>query len=124
MRLQNYLTEATKILYHGVTDIKNVDVILKSGFSLQFVKPRYKTDYAISAAKSYQSARNWMGKDSMILQFKYSGTITKTPPEIDTKKISAQEYTKKMLSMNIDAVDAGGAIFIYNIKKISNIEVY
>ena len=53
--IEKYLTESsddtkkqTLWLFHGTPE-KNVDKILKSGFSLSYIKPRWVNDYAISA---------------------------------------------------------------------------
>jgi len=135
MRLTRYLTETIKsmTLYHA-TKPENMDKIISKGFDLSLVKPRYKTDYAISAAKSKKDIEFWFGDKSNIkvLKFKFKGNIVSikdkksyhTLPMIEFRRRfpTAQDYTKEMLKQGIDALDAG-TIFIYNTNAISNIEI-
>lgn len=141
MKIRDYLTEQkvktqkkTLTLYHGVRKKENVEKILKQGFKLEFIKPRWTNDYAVSALTSSKGIKKYFGRDDIpILKFKFSGNVYvptqrfETIPDYITKFASGpREYTRNVVKAGIDAVDLGGRpkqYFIYNTEKISNIEL-
>lgn len=135
MRLIQYLTEAkitkTKTtLYHGVRKERNVIKILEKGFSLLYIKPRWMNDNAVSTTRTKKAAQGWFGKREVtILKFKFNGTIMKldafeeASAELNIFPSDARDYTRKIIAEGVDAVDTGGAVYVYNLKAISNIEI-
>lgn len=135
MKVRQYLTEGeekkTITLYHGVKNPKNVDKILKSGFKLININPQWQNDYAISAVKTKKQVADFFGREVAILKFKFSGNVymldkfETVGPEYVGFPSTPQQYTRNIVKEGIDAVALHGGIqyFIYNPKKISNIQV-
>lgn len=141
MNFKDYLNEQkvntkkkTITLYHGVRKKENVEKILKNGFKLQYINPRWTNDYAVSALTSSKGIKKYFGRDDIpILKFKFSGNVYipeqrfETIPDYVTKfATSPREYTRNVVKAGIDAVDLGGKpkqYFVYNTEKISNIEL-
>lgn len=139
MKVGKALSEAREekqsiTLYHGVKDLSNVQNILDRGFKLIYIKPRWINDYAISAVKSKKAVDNFFGKKkTAILKFKFSGNVYVLEDRFDTVPAwivgypsDAKQYTRNILKEGIDAVKLSGEwhqYFIYNVNKISNIEV-
>lgn len=141
MNFKNYLTEQevktkkkTLTLYHGVRKKENAEKILKQGFKLQFINPRWTNDYAVSALTTAKGIRKYFGREDIpILKFKFSGNVYipterfETIPDYITKFASSpREYTRNVVKAGIDAIDLGGSpkqYFIYNTDKIKNIEL-
>ena len=142
MKFKNYLNEVsidddkikkkTLTLFHG-TKIENVNKILKSGFKLTYIKPRWINDYAVSALTTKKAIERYMRKNTSILKFKFSGTVYfyehfGSNPYAGQLSSSAQAFTRALLKDGIDAARLYGdrgpyQYFIYNVKKISNIQV-
>src|SRR3989304_4288041 len=96
-------------LYHGVKEPKNVEPILKKGFSLFPIRPLWTNDWAISTVPTAKAVRNFFGKrDVTVLKLEFDGNI------IDNDELgwiladSPQDYTHKILDMGIDAVRLDG----------------
>ena len=135
MKLRQYFTEGeekkTLTLYHGVKNAKNVDKILKSGFKLIYINPQWQNDYAISAVKTKKQVTDFFGREVVVLKFKFSGNVymldkfETVGSEYVGFPSTPQQYTRNIVKEGIDAVSLHGGIqyFIYNIKKISNIQV-
>lgn len=134
-RIDKYLNEGEKkkslTLYHGVKNPKDVKKILKSGFNLSYIKPRWQNDHAISAVKTKKQVRDFFGKDVDVLKFKFSGNVYELDQfeTVGSEYVgfpnSPQQYTRNLVKEGIDAVALSGGIqyFIYNTKKITNIQV-
>lgn len=131
---KQWLTEGeekvrTMTLYHGVTDPNNVKKILDGGFKLIFVRPRWVNDYAVSAAKSKKNVLKFFGRDITVLKFKFRGNVWKgarfetLSGWINSFSRESREFTRDVLRAGIDASDQGHTVFIYNPKKITNIEI-
>lgn len=141
MKLRDYLTEEkvktqkkTLTLYHGVRKKENAEKILKQGFKLQYINPRWVNDYAVSALTSSKGIKKYFGRDDIpILKFKFSGNVyiptqkfESIPDYISGYAVSPREYTRNVIKAGIDAVDMGGRpkqYFVYNTDKIRNIEL-
>lgn len=144
MKFKEYINESsmdsdkikkkTITLFHGVKKTENVDKILKGGFKLSFIKPQWENDYAISAMTTKRSIEQFFGKRiTTILKFKFSGNVYfyehfGSGPYSAQFSSSAQNYTRAVLKDSIDAsrlyADRGPyQYFIYNVKKISNIQI-
>jgi len=119
----------TMTLYHGVRDTDNVKKILDGGFKLIYVRPRWVNDYAVSAAKSKKAVLKFFGRDIVVLKFKFRGNVWKgarfetLSSWINSFSRESRKFTRDVLSAGIDASDQGHTVFIYNVKKISNIEI-
>ncbi|RKX20216.1 MAG: hypothetical protein DRP51_06050 [Candidatus Zixiibacteriota bacterium] len=132
---KTYLTEGqqkvrTMTLYHGVRDSSNVKRILDKGFSLFYIKPRWVNDFAVSAAKSKKNVIKFFGNSNIVvLKFKFRGNVWKGArfetlgSEINSFANTPVEFTRAAVQAGIDASDQGHTVFIYNLKKISNIEI-
>ncbi len=131
MKFKQYLIESqikkrTVTMYHGVKKAENVQKILNQGFKLINIKPRWVNDYAVSAVKSKAAVLKYFGRDIAVIKFKFSGNMwsgDRWDTPIDTFASRPQDYTRDILKEGIDAVDLGGQYFVYNVKKISNVEV-
>ena len=137
-RIDKYLVESdetkkkTLWLYHGTPD-KNVDKILKSGFNLSYIKPRWVNDYAISALTTKKGVEKYMRPGISILKFKFSGNVyfyeyMGSGPYEGEFSSNARDYNRKMLAAGIDASMLHSErgpyqYYVYNVKKISNIQV-
>ena len=137
-KVKKYLIESedtkkkTLWLYHG-TPAKNVDKILKSGFSLSYIKPRWVNDYAISAMTTIKAVERYMRPGIATLKFKFSGNVyfyeyMGSGPYEGEFSSNARDYNRKMLSAGIDASRLHSErgpyqYYVYNVKKISNIQV-
>jgi len=119
-------------LYHGVKKAENVDKILKGGFKLIHINPLWQNDYAISAVRTKKQVADFFGRRIVtVLKFKFSGNVFMLDqfdtigPEYVGFPNSPQQYTRNLVKEGIDAVALHGGIqyFIYNPKKISNIQV-
>lgn len=124
------ISTKTLTLYHGVRDVKNVKAILETGFKLQYIKPRWLNDYAVSAVKSKKAAQRFFGdREIIVLKFKFKGAVWKGDrydnfgQEVGTFTSNPQQFTRDVIKAGIDAADQGGTVFIYNPRKISNIEI-
>jgi len=142
MKFKNYLYEEsidddrikkkTLTLYHG-TKIENVDKILKGGFRLIYTKPRFTNDYAVSSLTTKKGVERYMRRNIAILKFKFSGMVFfydhfSSGPYAAELSSSPQAYTRRVLQEGIDAsrlYSSRGPFqyFVYNVKKISNIQV-
>ena len=143
MKVRQYLTELDEMdedrvkkktlwLYHGTSE-KNVDKILKSGFSLSFIKPRWTNDYAVSALTTKKAVEKYMRPGTVILKFKFSGNVYNyeyfgSGPDAAQFSSNARDYTRKVVGSGIDASKIYSErgpyqYYVYNIKKISNIQV-
>lgn len=119
-------------LYHGTKEA-NVDKILKSGFNLSFIKPRWINDYAISALTTKKAVEKYMRPGTAVLKFKFSGVVFfyeyfGEGPDAARFAKDARTYTRKVVASGIDAAriysDRGPyQYYVYNPKKISNIQV-
>ena len=141
----------TMELFH-MTKKENVDSILRNGFDITKVRPRWMNDYAISFMKKKNDALGFFTKgrfsgneeiDSnlVLLKCKFIGTIISQDAtdkiEINSNVYDrksgrmirlnnleiAKIYTEKILQHKIDAVEAGNAIYVYNPKTIKNIQI-
>lgn len=135
-KLKKYLTEGKEVkenitLYHGVKNPKDVEKILKSGFRLIYINPRWQNDYAVSAVKTKKQVTDFFGREVVVLKFKFRGNVY-VLDRFDTVgseyvgfPSTPQQYTRNIVKEGIDAVKLSGNIqyFIYNPKKISNVEV-
>jgi len=138
-KINEYLIESddsiknqTLWLYHGTKE-ENVDKILKSGFNLSFIKPRWINDYAISALTTKKAVEKYMRPGTAVLKFKFSGVVFfyeyfGEGPYVAQFASNAREYTRKVVGDGIDAAriysDRGPyQYYVYNPKKISNIQV-
>lgn len=117
-------------LYHGVKNPDNVKKIIDGGFKLMFIKPLWMNDYAVSAAKSKRAVEKFFGKRQLvILKFKFRGNVWKgdrfetLDKAIGIYASTHQAYTREVVKYGIDAADNGHTVYIYNPKKISNIEI-
>jgi hypothetical protein len=117
-------------LYHGVRNPDNVKKILAGGFKLIYIKPRWANDYAVSAAKSKKAVEAFFGRrEIIVLKFKFKGNVWKGDKFETLDSVvgiiagSPQQYTRDVVRYGIDASDLGKQVFVYNIKKISNIEI-
>ena len=137
--IEKYLTESsddtkkqTLWLFHGTPE-KNVDKILKSGFSLSYIKPRWVNDYAISALTTRKAVEKYMRPGIVTLKFKFSGNVyfyeyMGSGPYEGEFSSNARDYNRKMLAAGIDASRLHSErgpyqYYVYNVKKISNIQV-
>lgn len=133
----------TMELFH-MTKEENIDSILKNGFDLNKIKPNWMNDYAISFGKNkkytiqYFTKGNGSIPDNLtLLKIKFDGNIISynnfqesnsetnsrlTHPNI-SKLEQAKNYTKNVLKQNIDAIDLGMVVYVYNIKSIKDIQV-
>lgn len=117
-------------LYHGVKKAENVKKILDGGFNLIYVKPNWLNDYAVSATKSKASVLKFFGNKPgiVVLKFKFKGNVWKgdqwdnLKSEIGSFASSHQQFTRDVIKAGIDAADQG-YVYIYNPKKIFNIEI-
>ena len=119
-------------LYHG-TKSENVDKILKSGFSLSYIKPRWVNDYAISALTTKKAVEKYMRPGTSVLKFKFSGVVYfyeyfGEGPYAASFSSNAQDYNRKVVAAGIDAARIYSErgpyqYYVYNVKKISNIQV-
>lgn len=137
-KVRKYLTESgdrkkkTLWLYHG-TPAKNVDKILKSGFSLSYIKPRWVNDYAISALTTIEAVERYMRPGIATLKFKFSGNVyfyeyMGSGPYEGEFSSNARDFNRKVLAAGIDASRLYSErgpyqYYVYNVKKISNIQV-
>ena len=120
----------TLTLYHGVKNADNVKKILDKGFNLIFIKPRWINDYAVSATKSKASVKKFFGNrpDVIVLKFKFRGNVWKgdqwdsLKDEVGSFASSPQQLTRDIVKAGVDAADQS-CVYIYNPKKISNIEI-
>jgi hypothetical protein len=132
---KTWLTEGeiknrTMTLYHGVKNADNVKKILDGGFKLIYIKPNWINDYAVSAAKSKAAVMKFFGNrpNIIVLKFKFKGKVWKgdqwdsLKDEVGSIASSPQQLTRDIVKAGIDASDQG-YVYIYNPKKISNIEV-
>jgi len=89
-KVVKYLREGEEVkktltLYHGVKDPKNVAKILKTGFKLIYIRPRWTNDYAISAVKTRKQVENFFGRrDITVLKFKFTGNVYVLTDRFDT----------------------------------------
>lgn len=119
-------------LYHGTPE-KNVDKILKSGFKLSYIKPRWTNDYAVSALTSKKAVEKYMRPGIVTLKFKFSGVVffheyMGEGPDAASFSSNARDYNRKVLASGIDAVRLYSErgpyqYYVHNVKKISNIQV-
>lgn len=120
----------TLTLYHGVKKAENVKKILDGGFKLIFIKPLWVNDYAVSATKSKASVKKFFGnrQNMVILKFKFRGNVwtgdrwDSLKDDINSFAGSPQQFTRDVIAAGVDAADQG-YVYIYNPKKISNIEI-
>jgi hypothetical protein len=139
MKFLKYIVESednikkqTLWLYHGTKE-KNVKNILKSGFNLLYIKPRYVNDYAISALTTKKAVDQYMSPNNVVLKFKFSGNVyfyeyMSSGPYAAEFSRNAKDYTRIMLKEGIDAARIYSErgpyqYYVYNVKKISNIQV-
>jgi hypothetical protein len=120
----------TLTLYHGVKKADNVKKILDKGFNLIYIKPNWVNDYAISATKSKASVKKFFGNrpNMVILKFKFRGNVWQgdrwdsLKDDIGSFASNPQQLTRDIVKAGVDAADQG-YVYIYNPKKISNIEI-
>lgn len=137
MRLKRYLKEGnikkvTMTLYHGVKDPSKLKNIMKMGFDLSYIKPNWTNDYAISALKSKSEIQKYFpNKVIPILKFKFIGSLWKSSGSFDSidsdlgvYEDDPKKYSREIINSGVDAVELGGGlVYIYNLKKISKIEL-
>ena len=138
---KTWLTEGeekvrTMTLYHGVKNPDNVKKILDNGFNLIYVEPLWINDYAVSAAKSKKNVLKFFGRDVVVLKFKFRGNVWKGG-QFETlsrsvgilaqtamgQKADPKRFTRDVIRHGIDASDQGQTVYVYNVNKISNIEI-
>jgi len=127
-----YVKKQTLWLYHGTPE-KNVDKILKTGFNLSFIKPRWINDYAVSALTTKKGVLKYMRPGIVPLKFKFSGVVffheyMGEGPDSARFAKDARTYNRKVLASGIDAVRLYSErgpyqYYVHNVKKISNIQV-
>lgn len=122
----------TIIAYH-VTKVENVDSILKKGFDLFSVKPRWVNDWAVSCTvKSLQAAEKYfsmtgkpLNRDKYaVLKVIFRGRVHREYDDTSTPALagSPQAYNREMKGMGYDAaLLPNGHMYVYNVKAIEKV---
>lgn len=118
----------TMTLYH-VTKLDKVDSILKNGFDLTKVKPRWKNDYAVSATKGKKQATAYFSRTGQdidetkyaLLEIKVKGRYTKTETPVEYA-YDPQDYNKRIISKGLDGQNFKAMVYVHNVKSIASIE--
>lgn len=113
-----------KVLYHMTTP-EAAEKILKQGFDLSKVRPRWRNDYAVSTGKSKSSLRGYFSGDKgrVMLEIKASGRIYSRKQDSSILADGdSKAYTRTMISLGWDMADAGN-VYIYNPDCIESIKV-
>ena len=129
---EDQVKKQTLWLYHGTLK-KNVDKILKGGFNLSFIKPRWINDYAVSALTTKKAVEKYMRPGTAVLKFKFSGVVYYYEyfgegPDAARFAKDARTYNRKVVASGIDAARIYSErgpyqYYVYNPKKITNIQV-
>lgn len=114
--------------YH-VTKRKNLESILKEGFSLRRVKAQWANDHAVSLASSAKQAADWFtGRkrkfDSdkyVILKVRMKGRVGNAEDVDPGYYSSARDFTGRVVRAGWDAGKVGTTTYIYNTKSIESI---
>lgn len=114
-------------LYHA-TNYENVKSILENGFDLKKVKIRFINGYAISFMDNLNRLKQYFGNSInklAILQVDFNGKIEDSTNLKNISGANYIDYTNKLIRIGkIDAVRLNdGLVYVYNISKISNIEL-
>ncbi len=122
----------TRMLYH-VTRVENLPSLLKDGFDLTKVRPRWQNDYAISLSpkSNLEKAMAYFMPNIAGTTFdtqKYAvvavtvrGRFMRDPDEVTVSGLSgAQSFTRAAIKQGYDASDN---VYIYNPKAIGRIHV-
>jgi hypothetical protein len=122
--------------YH-VTRKENAEKILKEGFNLGLVKPRWNNDYAVSLSSGKKAAMDYFSKrdpktgkalpfDSdkyTLLEVSGKGRLFKGGG-FDTPQIQASDpktYNQRMIASGYDGHDLHGIVYVHNTKAIKSI---
>ena len=113
-------------LYH-VTTKENAASILKTGFDLNRVKPRWQNDKAVSLTTGLKPAMKYFAqRDQEFNHAKYSVLEVKVrgrsmPADKDPGYVSsAHDYTREVVKQGYDLADRG-AKYVYNPRAITHI---
>lgn len=120
----------TKVGYH-VTKRENAEKILKEGFKLDNVKPRWQNDYAVSVSMgSAKSAAAYFAKRGekldtekyAVLKVTFKGRMAGDYTSTPSYASNAQDYNRRMQKEGYDAHVMKGQAYIYNTGSIGRIE--
>ncbi len=123
----------TKTLYH-VTTRDAAESILKDGFDLLRVKPRWANDYAVSFSTGLKPAVKYFMRldakgrpdpssfgDRVVLRAKVKGHFHDRNLDGAPNASTPQGYRQSMLREGWDAADIGGTQYVYNLDAIYEI---
>lgn len=118
----------TKTVYH-ITKRENAEKILKEGFKLEHVRPRWMNDYAVSLsvgqvrAERYFTATNQTFNEEKyaVLAVKIKGRYTNENLPLGSA-YSPQDYTRQIVKQGWDGQDLNGVYYVHNPKSIVSIE--
>ena len=134
MRAGKPVPVQTKTLYH-VTTPEAAQSILRDGFDLSRVKPRWQNDYAVSTSVGLKPAVQYFmqrknGKpdpttfgNRAVLRVKVKGHFYDRDQDGEMMATSAQGYTQRMVRAGWDAANVGGNQYIYNPQAIFEISL-
>ena len=113
--------------YHGTTR-EAAEAILKSGFDLSKVRPRWQNDLAVSMASSISGVQKHFGKDAkgrgeVILKITWKGRHVTDPRDLNVQAKDAKSYTHAVVKSGVDAAKSGGTTYLYNPDAIESIEI-
>lgn len=120
--------------YH-VTKRENVESILKNGFDMSKISPRWMNDFAVSLSRNYKGATEYFSKVDPKTQKpeafdnkKYAllevtvrgrlGSYDELPARIAT---TAREHTQDVVNAGFDGQDLDQSLYIHNPKAITRI---
>jgi len=121
----------TMKLYHG-TRSDRADAIVRGGFDLGMVRPRWVNDYAVSTLTSPLAVQRYFGDrgDRTVLEMTFRGVVA-TSDEVRALvpySSGAVDYTRRVRAAGIDAVvlDGSGArqVFVYNPDALTDVRVW
>lgn len=125
----------TYTAYH-VTRRENVESILKNGFDLNKVEPRWQNDYAVSLSRGEKAAREYFSKIDLktgkvqsmsdkyaLLEVKVKGRLFKgsgfdSPVSYAS---SPRDWTHQLIKQGLDGQDQGSVIYVNNPRAITSI---